>query len=72
MFFSTESRCVEQFSSFKITRHLLYTPLFLCINDTFQHWRIIESLTLEKTSKIIKSNCQSNTTMPTKSYREVP
>ena len=28
--------------------------------------RIIESLRLEKTSKIIKSSCQPNTTMPTK------
>ena len=28
--------------------------------------RIIESLRLEKTSQINKSNCQPNTTMPTK------
>ena len=28
--------------------------------------RIIESLRLEKTSKIIKSSCQLNTTMPAK------
>jgi len=33
---------------------------------------IIESLRLEKTSKSIKSNCQSNTTMPAKLCTEVP
>ena len=33
---------------------------------------IIESLRLEKTSKIIKSNCQPSTTMPAKPYPEVP
>jgi len=27
---------------------------------------------LKRTSKIIKSNCQPNTTMPTKPYPEVP
>jgi len=35
-------------------------------------WRIIESLRLEKISKIIKSNQQPNTTMPTQPYPEVP
>ena len=34
--------------------------------------RIVESLRLEKTSKIIKSNHQPNTTMPTKPCPEVP
>ena len=34
--------------------------------------RIIELLRLEKTSKIIKSNCQCNTTMPAKPCPEVP
>jgi len=34
--------------------------------------RIIESLGLEKTSKIMKSNHPSNTTIPTKPYPEVP
>jgi len=34
--------------------------------------RIIEPLRLEKTSKIIKSNCQPNTTMPAKPCPEVP
>jgi len=34
--------------------------------------RITESLRLEKTSKIIKSNCQPNTTMPTKSWPKMP
>jgi len=33
---------------------------------------IIESLRLEKISKIIKSNYQSNTTMPTKPCPKVP
>jgi len=33
---------------------------------------IIESLRLEKTSKIIKSNHQPNTTMPAKPCPEVP
>jgi len=33
---------------------------------------ITESLTLEKTSKIIKSNRQPNTTIPTKPCPEVP
>jgi len=33
--------------------------------------RIIESLRLEKTSKIIESNYQPNTTMPTKPGPEV-
>jgi len=33
---------------------------------------ITESLRLEKTSKIIKSNHQSNTTMPAKPCPEVP
>jgi len=41
--------------------------------DTMEkRYRMIESLRLEKTSKIIKSNCQPNTTMPTKPYPEVP
>jgi len=34
--------------------------------------RIIESLRLEKTSKIIKPNRQPNTTLPTKPYHAVP
>jgi len=34
--------------------------------------RIIESLRLEKTSKIIKSNCRPNTPMPVESCPEVP
>jgi len=34
--------------------------------------RIVESLRLEKTSKIIKSNHQPNTTMPAKPCPEVP
>jgi len=33
---------------------------------------MIESLKLEKTSKIIKSNCQPNSTMPAKPRPEVP
>ena len=33
--------------------------------------RTIESLSLQKTSKIIKSNCQPNNSMPTKPYPEV-
>jgi len=33
---------------------------------------IIDSLRLEKTSKITKSNHQTNTTMPAKPYLEVP
>jgi len=40
-----------------------------------QKHRIIESLRLEKTSKIIKSKTtkhQPNTTMPAKPYPEVP
>jgi len=35
------------------------------------YWRFIESLRLEKTSKIIKSNCQPNTTMTAKPCPEV-
>jgi len=42
----------------------------MCVFDS-RH-RIIESLRLEKTSKIIKSNCQPNTTMPAKPCPEVP
>jgi len=34
--------------------------------------RIIESLRLEKTSKMIKSNCKANSTMPAKPCPEVP
>ena len=34
--------------------------------------KIIESLRLDKTSKIIKSNCQPNTTMPAKPCPKVP
>jgi len=34
--------------------------------------RVIESLRLEKTSKIIKSNRHPNTTMPAKPCPEVP
>jgi len=37
-----------------------------------EQFRIIESLILEKTSKIIKSNSQPNTTMPAKLCPEVP
>jgi len=39
--------------------------------DSYSH-RIIESLRLEKTSKIIKSNCQPNTTTSAKPCPEVP
>jgi len=35
-------------------------------------YRIIESLRLEKTSKVIKSNRHPNPTMPAKPYPEVP
>ena len=42
------------------------TPCLSCL----EQW-IIESLRLEKTSKIIKSNCQPNTTIPTKPRPEV-
>jgi len=35
-------------------------------------FRIVESLRLEKTSKIIKSNCQPIPTMPAKPCPEVP
>jgi len=37
-----------------------------------QAYRIIESLRLEKTSKIVKSNRRPNTTMPAKPCPEVP
>jgi len=37
-----------------------------------QNHRSIESLRLEKTSKIIKSNRQANTTMPAKPCPQVP
>ena len=43
---------------------VLITPTEVSI-DSQNHW-------LEKTSKIIKSNCQPNTTMPAKPYPEVP
>jgi len=35
-------------------------------------FRVIESLRLEKTSEVIKSNCQPITTMPAKPYPKVP
>jgi len=54
----------------------------LVFSEALQRWQaphsavafhgIIESLRLEKTSKIIKSSHQPNTTMPTKPYPEVP
>jgi len=37
-----------------------------------QNHRITESLRLEKTSKIITSDCQPNTTVPAKLRPEVP
>ena len=43
--------------------------LFIC---TIHSHGIIEPLRLEKTSKIIKSNCQPNTTMPAKPCPKVP
>jgi len=36
------------------------------------NYRIIELLRLEKTSEMIKSNCQPSTTMPAKPCPEVP
>jgi len=41
-------------------------------NSCSKDHRIIESLRLEKTSKIIKYNCHPNTTMPAKPCPEVP
>jgi len=50
---------------------LNYCPV--CAMGNFWHLgHIIESLRLEKTSKIIRSNCQPNTTMPDKPCPEVP
>jgi len=45
---------------------------FHLLLQTAANCRIIESLRLEKTSQIIKSNSQPNTTVPTKSCCEVP
>jgi len=42
--------------------------LYLCSEDR----RIIESLRLEKTSEIIKSNCQPISTLSTRPHPEVP
>ena len=39
--------------------------------QTHHVYRIMESLSLEKTSEIIKSNCQPNTTMPSNPCLEV-
>jgi len=39
---------------------------------TFEDHRIIESVRLEKTSKIMKSNRQPNTTMSAKPCPEIP
>jgi len=52
---------------------MTYTTLDTQDNVTYEY-RIIESFNhrLEKTSKIIKSNCQPNMTMTTKTYPEVP
>jgi len=44
----------------------------LVLHKQSHNHRIIESLKLEKTSKIIKSNYQPNTTMPAKLCPEVP
>ena len=43
-----------------------------CLQSSCSLPWIIESLRLEKTSKIIRSNCQPTTTMPTKSHSSVP
>ena len=48
---------------------LLPLPSWMCFTSLYS---IIESLRLEKTSKIIRSNHQPNTTMPTKPSPEVP
>jgi len=52
---------------------LIYKLLADCSSmaGTELHPRILESLRLEKTSKIIKSNHQPNTTMPAKPCPEV-
>jgi len=42
------------------------------VQKVAQAHRIIESLRLEKTSKIIKSNCHPNTPTPAKPCPEVP
>ena len=39
---------------------------------TLPHHRIVESLRLDKTSKIIESNHHPNTTVPAKPYPKVP
>jgi len=42
------------------------------LGDCIKNHRITESLRLEKTSQIIKSNRHPNTTMPAKPCPEVP
>ena len=56
------STCIAQDSSV-----LLHYDTLRCALT----WRITESLRLEKTPKIVKSNCQPNTTVPAKSYPEL-
>jgi len=51
-------------------RQLRYSHFSCCWRNAFLV--IVESLRLEKTSKIIKSNHQPNTPMPAKPYSEVP
>jgi len=59
---------VKQTCRAKIFRHLLENkfPTGLKQLRSLKESKITESLSLEKTSKIIKSNCQPNTTMPAK------
>jgi len=49
-------------------RNLTFCHHFQGKDGKSHNYRIIESLRLEKTSKIIKSNCQPNTTTPAKPY----
>jgi len=61
----------------RVNKHRLELRRFMSLSFIIywvesQNYRIIESLRLEKTSKITKSNYHSNTTVPTKPYPKVP
>ena len=63
--------CFLQPGCFQNTAHLVLIELMKTSKQYYNH-RIIESLRLEKASKVNMSNHHPNTTMPTKPCPEVP
>ena len=70
---SIYSNCSDKIGwSIRLTRNIFFIKLVPFFCTFLQTYGIIESLRLEKTSKIIKPNCQPTTTAPTRPCPVVP